>query len=123
MVGVDAQDSYTCSAGFAGCDAFAVFPLVVARPETFGIMAGTYQKDSDALLVDSGSRMCNGGFTGDSAPRAVFLFPVVRPKILCILAGMDHKDSFSSRSSTSLSWRKDFSHCPDVLWTRWPMPL
>ena len=50
-------------------DAFhAVFPLVVGRPEMLGIMAGTYQKDSCALL------MCQVGFAGDSAPRAVF-FP------------------------------------------------
>ena len=48
-------------------------PSVVGRPEMLGIMAGTYQKDIYAVLVDSGSRMYKGGFTGCSVPRAVFL--------------------------------------------------
>ena len=45
------------------------------------------------------------GFTGDGAPRCVFSFLVVRPKILGIMAGMDEKGRgvFSSRSLTSLS--------------------
>ena len=49
----------------------AVFPVVVYRPEMLCIMADMDQKDSLALF--SGSGMCKVGFTGDSAPRAVFL--------------------------------------------------
>ena len=33
------------------------------------------------------------GFTGDEAPCAVFSFPVGRPKMCDIMAGMDEKDS------------------------------
>ena len=33
------------------------------------------------------------GFTGDAAPRDVFLCVVVRPKMLGIMAGLDQKDS------------------------------
>ena len=32
------------------------------------------------------------GFPGDAAPPAVFLFLVVRPKMLCIMAGVTQKD-------------------------------
>ena len=56
----------------AGFSPRAVFPVVVVRPEMLGIMADMDQEDSIALF--SGSGMCKVGFTGDSAPRAVFLF-------------------------------------------------
>ena len=53
------------------------FPVVVYRPEMLCIMSDMDQKDSFALF--SGSCMFKVGFTGDSAPHAVFFPPVVRP--------------------------------------------
>ena len=44
-------------------------------------------------LVDNGSCMLLAGFACDDAPRAVFSFLVLRPKMLGIMAGMDQKDS------------------------------
>ena len=35
----------------------------------------------------------SAGFTGDEAPHAVISIPVVRPKMRCIMACMDEKDS------------------------------
>ena len=60
-----------------------VFPSVVVRRDMLGIMAGTYQKDSYTLLVDIGGMLCTSHCVS---------FPVVRPKMPCILAGMDQKD-------------------------------
>ena len=50
----------------------AVFPSVVVRPAMLGIMAGMDEKDSGALIVDSGSVMCKARFAGYDTPRAVF---------------------------------------------------
>ena len=44
-------------------------------------------------VVIPGSGMCKADFTGDFAPRDVFL-PVVKPKMRCIMAIFDQKDSF-----------------------------
>ena len=44
------------------------------------------------LFVDNGTGMCLAGFPGDAAPRAVFLFLVVWPKMLRMMAGMTQKD-------------------------------
>ena len=38
---------------------------------------------------------CSAGFTGDGVPRVMFPSGVVRPKMLCIMAGMVQKDSCS----------------------------
>ena len=44
---------------------------------------------------------CTAGFTGDEATCAVFSFPVIRPKMRDIMAGMDEKDrEFTCCSST-----------------------
>ena len=45
-----------------------------------GIMAGLDQKDTGALIVDSGSDMCWVGFTGYGAPRVMFPSGVAKPK-------------------------------------------
>ena len=69
-------------AGFAVFGAsHAVFPSFVGRTQP-GIMDGMDQNDSThhALVVDSGSGICKAGFA--SFPRAVFLYVVVRPKML-----------------------------------------
>ena len=55
----------------------------------FGIMAVVYQKDSTTLVVNLGSGMCSVGFTGYHAPCVMFPSGVAKPKMLCILAGMD----------------------------------
>jgi len=47
-----------------------------------------------ALVVDNGSGMCEAGFAGDDAPRAVFPSIVGRPKMPGIMVGMDQKDSY-----------------------------
>ena len=59
MVGIDVQDSFMFC---AGCDApLAVFPLVVARLEMLGIMAGMNQKDRHVarLLFTRPFVVCN----------------------------------------------------------------
>ena len=60
-------------AGFLGdVPLRAVFPSVVVRPAMLGIMAGMDEKDSGALIVDSGSVMCKARFAGYDTPRTVF---------------------------------------------------
>ena len=44
---------------------------------------------------------CTAGFTGDEATCPVFSFPVVRPKMRDIMAGMDEKDRECCCSSAS----------------------
>ena len=44
------------------------------------------------------------GFASDLPPRAVLFFPLVRPMMRCIMAGMNQKDSCPRSSSPSLSW-------------------
>ncbi|CAD7952912.1 unnamed protein product [Amoebophrya sp. A25] len=51
-------------------------------------------EEVQALVVDNGSGMCNAGFAGDDAPRAVFPSIVGRPKMPGIMVGMDQKDSY-----------------------------
>ena len=64
---------YACNAGFPGDVSLrAVFPSVVVRPEMLGILAGMYQTDSGALIVDPGSGICKACFAGFT-PRSVFL--------------------------------------------------
>ena len=53
----------------------------------------TVSREFGALVVDSGNGLCRAGFAGFS--RAVFLFVVVRPKMLRIMAGMHKKDSYA----------------------------
>ena len=56
---------YACNAGFPGdVTPRAVSPSVVIRPEMLSILAGMYQKDSGALIVDPGSGMCKACFAG-----------------------------------------------------------
>ena len=47
-----------------------------------------------ALVVDPGNGSCRAGSAG-IVPRAVFLFVVVRPKMLRIMAGMTQRDSYA----------------------------
>jgi len=51
-------------------------------------------EEVQALVVDNGSGMCNAGFAGDDAPRAVFPSIVGRPKHPGIMVGMDQKDAY-----------------------------
>ena len=64
----------------SSCSLQARFAVLVGRP-----WAGRY--GPEVLIVQY------AGFTGDDAPRAVLLFFVVRPKVLCSMAGMTQKDS------------------------------
>ena len=61
-------------------------------------MAGTDQKDSYALFSGKAVIAC------DIAPRAVFFSLVGRPRVLCILAGMDQKDSCPRRTGYWFFW-------------------
>ena len=64
---------YSCNAVFPGdVTPRAVCPSVVVRPEMLGILAGVYQKDSGALIVDPGSGICKTCFAGFTH-RSVFL--------------------------------------------------
>ena len=49
--------------------------------------------------------MCRleAGFASDLTPRAVLFFPLIRPMMRCIMAGMTQKDSCPRSSSSSLS--------------------
>ena len=70
---------------------YAVSPSFVGRPKLPGFMDGMDNMDSFiALAVVSGSGLCGAGFAG-IVPRAVFLYVVVRPQMLVIMAGMDQK--------------------------------
>ena len=78
---------------------FACFPgdvllRAVFPSELLGIMAVMSQKDSTTLVVIHGSGICWVGFTGHDAPRVIFPSGVAKPRMLCILAGMDQKDCF-----------------------------
>ena len=66
---------------------------------------------------------CFAGFAGDSAHRAVLLSLSSASRCPASWPVWIRRTGVSSRSSTFLSWRRGFSHGPDVLWTRWPMPL
>ena len=93
----------------------AVFPS-----ELLGILAVMNQKDSTTLVVIHGSGICWVGFTGHDAPRVTFPSGVAKPRMLCILAGMDQKDCYDVqtadtvesphfnpfKSSTPFSWRR-----------------
>ena len=71
------------------------FPGVLSGYLCFvGIMVGMTRRTvfSDTV-VDSGSGMCFAGFVGEDAFCAVVPLVVLRPKMLCILVGMDRKDS------------------------------
>ena len=59
-----------------------------------GIMACVCQKDSCALLVNSGSGLCKVGFSGDYAPRSMFPSVDDRPQMLDIMAGTDQKNFY-----------------------------
>ena len=73
------QQWHACNAGLpCAVSIRAVFPSVVVRPEMLGIMAGMYQKESGALIVDSGSDMCKAHLAG-FMPRCVFPLVVGRP--------------------------------------------
>ena len=52
------------------------------------------EEEVAALVFDSGGGMCNAGFAGDDAPRAVFPSIVGRPAMPDIMVGMDQKDSY-----------------------------
>ena len=54
-----------------------------------------------ALVVDNGSGMCNAGHSGDDAHRAVFPSTVGRPKMPCIMVGVDQKDSYDGDDAPS----------------------
>ena len=74
----------------------AVFPSFVGRSQLRGIMDDMDQNGSSlrALVFDSGSGIFRCGFAGFL--RAVFLYVVVKPKMLPILAGMAQKDSYAA---------------------------
>src|SRR5579863_3944275 len=47
-----------------------------------------------SLVIDNGSGMCQAGFAGDDAPRAVFPSVVGRPRHQAVMVGMGQKDSY-----------------------------
>ena len=52
------------------------------------------EEEVTAVVCDSGSGMCRGGFARDDAPRAVFPSIVGRPTMPGIMVGMDQKYSY-----------------------------
>ena len=93
---VDSGSGMLAMLGFPGdVSPRAVFPSVVVRPETLGIMADMNQKDSTTLVVNLGSGMCRLGFTWYDPPCVMFPSGVPKPRMLSILAGMDQKDCCS----------------------------
>ena len=69
---------------------YAVSPSFGGRPKLPSFMDGMDKMDS--FIARRRSRQWQAGLAG-FVPRAVFSFPVVRPKMRCIMAGMDQKDS------------------------------
>ena len=67
--------SDVCKDRFAGFSPRFVFPLVVGRPADRSV----WTRSTNRQLA---------GFTGCGAPRAVFPFIVVKPKMLGIMTGM-----------------------------------
>ena len=57
------------------------------------VRAGMYKKDISTLLFDLGSGKCYTGLAGYDAPHVMFPSGVARPRMLCIMADMDQKDS------------------------------
>ena len=55
------------------------------------IAANMAEEEVAALVVDNGSGICNAGFAGDDAPRAVFPSIVGWPAMPDIMVGMDQK--------------------------------
>ena len=93
-------------AGYDGYDAFHAVFLRAGQSCLASWTVWTRMTVFRSLVVDSGCGTCSAGFTG-IAPRAVFLPVFVRPLMLGIMAGMNQRDSYASRwSSTSLSWRR-----------------
>ena len=56
-------------------------------------MVGLDQMDRSTLVVVFGSGMRYAGLAGYDAPRVMFSSGVARPRMLCIMAVMDQKDS------------------------------
>ena len=69
--------------GFAGIALRAVFLSLSSGPRCAA---------SWPVWIRGTVMSVHGWFAGDSAPRAVFLPPVVRPKMLDIMAGMNQRD-------------------------------
>ena len=67
----------------------------------FHISLWGFLEDFHTSLVDICSGMCRVGFTGCDALRVIFPSGVVKPKMLCILAGMDLKDCYVTTWCTS----------------------
>ena len=75
-------------ADFAGCSARCVPSCCRLQSQMLGIMVGMDSKDCIALF---GSGMCNGGFTGDPAPRAVFFPSCRQAQMFGTIARMDQR--------------------------------
>jgi actin beta/gamma 1 len=49
--------------------------------------------DVSAIIIDNGSFMMKGGFSGDDAPRAVFPSIVARPRHTGVMVGMGQRNA------------------------------
>ena len=82
--------------GFAGGD---MHLALCSLPSSSGLRCSALWPNGPEGQYSSynlGSGMCKFGFTGDSAPRAVFLHVVVRLRMLCMMAGTAQKDSYAA---------------------------
>ena len=89
-------DNGSCitNSGFA-CSVLTLYPLRLwSGPSCWTSWTVWTRFTVFALVVDPGNGLCWAGFAG-IVPRAVFLFVVVRPKMLRIMAVMTQRDSFS----------------------------
>ena len=102
-----------CHTGLAGYDGpHVMFPSGVARPRMLCMIADMDQKDSThrALVVNHGSGLCMGGFTDDSAPRAVFS-SLRQAQDARIMAGTHQKNSCPRRTGKLDYLGDDYGSC------------
>ena len=91
--GMDQKDNIAVVVLAAACAWLVLLVLLLALC-SFTLSSDPRCAASWPVWIRSTVMSVLGWFAGDSAPRAVFSFLVVRPKMRCIMAVMDQKYSY-----------------------------